>query len=130
MDTPPGNTAPSPRPPRGPPPGLGPHPSQPTLSLRTASPVDRPLATTRLMSRDWPLSYLAARCDAGPKPRPVGPSSQAALRRFPSKEAGRQGPFLPEGVARPGPGRLRSRSVILSRSSVALGARWEWTALP
>lgn len=49
------------------------------------------------MSRDWPLSYLAARCDAGPKPRPVGPSSQAALRRFPSKGAGRQGPFLPRG---------------------------------
>lgn len=76
-------------------PGLGPHPSQSTLSLRTASLVDHPPATTRLMSRDWPASYLAARCAAGLKPRPVGPSSQAALRRFPSKGAGRQEPFLP-----------------------------------
>ena len=97
VDTPPGNTAALPRPPRGPPPRLGPHPSQPTLSLRTAFPVPRPPATTRLMSRDWPASYLAARCAAGLKPRPAGPSSQAALRRLPSKEARRQGPFLPGG---------------------------------
>lgn len=95
VDKPPGKTAPSPRAPRGRPPGLGPHPSQSTLSLRTASLVDHPPATTRLMSRDWPASYLAARCAAGLKPRPVGPSSQAALRRFPSKGAGRQEPFLP-----------------------------------
>lgn len=99
-------------------------PSAPPLWSTTPEPPPDSRAVTGPQAT-WQLGAPLAS-----NPGPWDPAARPPCGVSPPRGPGGKNLSSPEGVARPEPGRLRSRSVILGRSGVALGARWERTALP